>query len=82
MHEFDVVIVVRQKANARLLSKLPRLEKKLRVMLDWTLDLAFSKDLVQFLGATRGEVVAEVVTPEMSIARPPRPVSTVGAESP
>jgi NADH dehydrogenase len=31
------------------LSKLPRLEKKLRVMLDWTLDLVFSKDLVQFL---------------------------------
>jgi NADH dehydrogenase len=31
------------------LSKLPRFEKKLRVALDWTLDLAFSKDLVQFL---------------------------------
>jgi NADH dehydrogenase len=31
------------------LSKLPRLEKKLRVMLDWTLDLLFSKDLVQFM---------------------------------
>jgi len=30
------------------LSKLPRLEKKIRVMLDWTLDLLFSKDLVQF----------------------------------
>jgi NADH:quinone reductase (non-electrogenic) len=30
------------------LSKLPRLEKKLRVMLDWTLDILFSKDLVQF----------------------------------
>lgn len=30
------------------LSKLPRLEKKLRVMLDWSLDLVFSKDLVQF----------------------------------
>ncbi len=29
------------------LSKLPRAEKKLRVMLDWTLDLVFSKDLVQ-----------------------------------
>ena len=29
------------------LSKLPRFEKKLRVMLDWTLDLLFSKDLVQ-----------------------------------
>ncbi|HEV8715046.1 MAG TPA: NAD(P)/FAD-dependent oxidoreductase [Candidatus Binatia bacterium] len=30
------------------LSKLPRFEKKLRVILDWTLDLIFSKDLVQF----------------------------------
>ncbi len=30
------------------LSKLPRFEKKLRVMLDWSLDLVFSKDLVQF----------------------------------
>jgi NADH dehydrogenase len=31
------------------LSKLPRTEKKLRVALDWTLDLFFPKDLVQFL---------------------------------
>jgi NADH:ubiquinone reductase (H+-translocating) len=31
------------------LSKLPGLEKKVRVALDWTLDLLFSKDLVQFL---------------------------------
>ncbi len=31
------------------LSKLPRLEKKLRVAFDWTLDLIFSKDIVQFL---------------------------------
>jgi hypothetical protein len=31
------------------LSKLPRLEKKLRVALDWTLDLLFSKDLCQFI---------------------------------
>jgi NADH dehydrogenase len=30
------------------LSKLPRFEKKLRVALDWTLDILFSKDLVQF----------------------------------
>jgi NADH dehydrogenase len=30
------------------LSKLPRFEKKLRVALDWTLDLLFSKDLVKF----------------------------------
>jgi len=31
------------------LLKLPRFEKKLRVVLDWTLDVFFSKDLVQFL---------------------------------
>jgi NADH dehydrogenase len=31
------------------LSKLPRFEKKLRVGLDWSLDLLFSKDIVQFL---------------------------------
>jgi NADH dehydrogenase len=31
------------------LLKLPRFEKQLRVALDWTLDLVFSKDLVQFL---------------------------------
>jgi len=31
------------------LSKLPRLEKKLRVTLEWTLDMVFSKDLVQFM---------------------------------
>ena len=30
------------------LSKLPRFEKKLRVALDWTLDVLFTKDLVQF----------------------------------
>ena len=30
------------------LSKLPRLEKKVRVALDWLLDLVFSKDIVQF----------------------------------
>ena len=31
------------------LMKLPRFEKKLRVALDWTLDLLFEKDPVQFL---------------------------------
>ncbi len=29
------------------LSKLPGLQKKVRVALDWTLDLVFSKDIVQ-----------------------------------
>jgi len=37
------------------LSKLPRFEKKIRVALDWTLDVLFSKDLVQFMDfAPRG----------------------------
>jgi NADH dehydrogenase len=31
------------------LLKLPRMEKKIRVALDWTLDLFFSKDLVQYI---------------------------------
>ena len=31
------------------LSKLPRLEKKVRVAIDWTLDLLFARDFVQFL---------------------------------
>jgi NADH dehydrogenase len=44
------------------LSKLPRLEKKLRVALDWTLDLMFSKDFVQFL-TVRGAVVAHDQAP-------------------
>ena len=39
------------------LSKLPRLEKKIRVAIDWTLDLVFSKDFVQFLTA-RGQAVS------------------------
>lgn len=39
------------------LSKLPRFEKKLRVALDWTLDLLFTKDIVQFL-TLRAETVS------------------------
>jgi NADH dehydrogenase len=35
------------------LSKLPQLEKKIRVALDWTLDLVFSKDLCQFIDVRR-----------------------------
>jgi NADH dehydrogenase len=42
------------------LAKLPRLEKKIRVALDWTLDLMFAKDFVQFL-TVRGPVMS---TPE------------------
>lgn len=39
------------------LMKLPRLERKVRVALDWTLDLLFTKDLVQ-CPTTRGAPVA------------------------
>lgn len=35
--------------RAIYLSKLPRLEKKVRVAFDWTLDLLFAKDLVHFM---------------------------------
>jgi NADH dehydrogenase len=30
-------------------SKLPRIEKKVRVAVDWALDIFFSKDFVQYL---------------------------------
>ena len=40
------------------LLKLPRFEKKLRVALDWTLDIFFSKDFVQYLHE-RAPVTAE-----------------------
>ena len=39
------------------LAKLPRFEKKVRVALDWTLDLLFTKDIVQFL-TLRAETVS------------------------
>ncbi len=40
------------------LSKLPGLQKKVRVALDWTLDLIFSKDLVQ-LPTLRSSTISE-----------------------
>ena len=43
------------------LAKLPRAEKKLRVALDWSLDVLFSKDFVQFDSAR----VRPVAQPEM-----------------
>jgi len=39
------------------LLKLPRVEKKVRVALDWTLDVFFSKDFVQYLHERSGLVV-------------------------
>ena len=44
------------------LSKLPTLEKKVRVALDWTLDLMFPKDLVQFLAVKAPTVSARTMT--------------------
>ena len=40
------------------LSKLPSFEKKLRVALDWTLDLVFSKDIVQFSHESRAQYLS------------------------
>jgi NADH dehydrogenase len=54
------------------LMKLPRFERKLRVALDWTLDLVFTKDLVQCpteRGAAPGRRGAQALPP---IARPAR----------
>ncbi len=48
------------------LSKLPRFEKKLRVALDWTLDLIFSKDLVQFQTLRAPALSGENHNPRMS----------------
>ncbi|HSS19516.1 MAG TPA: NAD(P)/FAD-dependent oxidoreductase [Pyrinomonadaceae bacterium] len=58
------------------LSKLPRFEKKVRVALDWALDLMFSKDLVQFMDVnprniSRGEesVTMEAASEEATTVR-------------
>jgi hypothetical protein len=47
--------------RAVYLSKLPRVEKKVRVLLDWLLDVIFSKDLVQFQ-TVRGHTPASIPT--------------------
>jgi NADH:quinone reductase (non-electrogenic) len=50
------------------LGKLPRFEKKVRVALDWTLDLLFTKDFVQFL-TVRGSVMSTPADLEPQPAR-------------
>lgn len=55
------------------LSKLPRFEKKVRVALDWTLDLLFTKDLVQFL-TLRAETVSHEPAPQVA-----EPITTMPA---
>jgi NADH dehydrogenase len=64
------------------LSKLPRLEKKVRVMLDWTLDIVFSKDLVQFT-TLRSPTVShsEAVARETGDGATPRGAAPVGRAS-
>lgn len=56
------------------LSKLPRLEKKLRVALDWALDLVFTKDLVHFMilrsgGESRPEPAESAAGERKSVAQ-------------
>jgi NADH dehydrogenase len=50
------------------LSKLPRLEKKVRVALDWTLDLVFAKDLVHFM-ILRSPAISHQEGPEVQLTR-------------
>ena len=61
------------------LSKLPRFEKKLRVALDWTLDLLFSKDLVQFVSFRHAAGSADLGPPR-EISEPAR-AATAGKET-
>ena len=51
------------------LAKLPRLDRKVRVALDWALDLIFSKDLVQYHTPQRPQtdVVADGPTPRAAM---------------
>ena len=56
------------------LSKLPRFEKKLRVALDWTLDLLFTKDLVQFQ-TFRAPIISHGMTEAMPGSHPSGPAT-------
>jgi NADH dehydrogenase len=49
--------------------KLPRVERKVRVALDWTLDLLFTKDLVQCptARAMPAGMAQEVVAPVLAV---------------
>jgi len=51
------------------LAKLPGFQKKVRVLIDWTLDLFFSKDIVQ-LPTVRSPVVSEPDAPATAAASP------------
>ena len=45
------------------LTKLPRLDRKVRVAIDWTLDLVFAKDFVQFLAERADALSTEAIEP-------------------
>jgi NADH dehydrogenase len=53
--------------RAVYLSKLPRIEKKVRVVLDWLLDIIFTKDLVQFQ-TVRGHVSSSATVAQPAAA--------------
>jgi NADH dehydrogenase len=66
------------------LAKLPRFEKKLRVALDWTLDLFFAKDLVHFM-ILRSPTISQPEDIERSseahgAGNRPRPATANGAK--
>ena len=50
------------------LAKLPRLAKKLRVMMDWTLDLFFGRDIEQTITVRDIEATAEQIRPRSRAA--------------
>ena len=57
------------------LAKLPRLEKKVRVAIDWTLDLIFPRDFVQFLTVRGHEHHAETRVESIEAQAPLRRVA-------
>ena len=57
--------------RAIYLSKLSRIEKKARVVLDWLLDVIFTKDLVQFQTARGQAAVSTVPQPPDDLAAKP-----------
>jgi NADH dehydrogenase len=64
------------------LSKLPRLEKKIRVAIDWTLDLVFAKDLVQYLSVNAPSVSHQMYQDEEHNLMPPANAPTVISKLP
>ena len=55
------------------LAKLPRIEKRLRVTLNWTLDLFFSKDLVQVITLREIERITRIGKNKYHLCQPPAP---------